>query len=126
MSEEALNHSRVRDRGDQVHPPGAPRTTQDVQVEGPAHQQGPRPVAGRGCARGARPGIGRLVPFRASVGDDLWPPACMRGQHPVESTKLISGRGVTAFGGVAVDLASDASKYHTGDTFVIDGGYVIF
>jgi len=29
------------------------------------------------------------------------------------------------FGGVAVYLASDASKYHTGDTFAIDGGYVI-
>jgi NAD(P)-dependent dehydrogenase (short-subunit alcohol dehydrogenase family) len=30
------------------------------------------------------------------------------------------------FGGVAVYLASDASKYHSGDSFVIDGGYAIF
>jgi NAD(P)-dependent dehydrogenase (short-subunit alcohol dehydrogenase family) len=30
------------------------------------------------------------------------------------------------FGGLAVYLASDASRYHTGDTFVIDGGYAIF
>jgi NAD(P)-dependent dehydrogenase (short-subunit alcohol dehydrogenase family) len=30
------------------------------------------------------------------------------------------------FGGIAVYLASDASKYHSGDTFVIDGGYAIF
>jgi NAD(P)-dependent dehydrogenase (short-subunit alcohol dehydrogenase family) len=30
------------------------------------------------------------------------------------------------FGGVAVYLASDASRYHTGDTFVIDGGYAVF
>lgn len=30
------------------------------------------------------------------------------------------------FGGIAVYLASDASAYHTGDTFVIDGGYLIF
>ncbi|WP_439815223.1 SDR family NAD(P)-dependent oxidoreductase [Zavarzinia sp. CC-PAN008] len=30
------------------------------------------------------------------------------------------------FGGIAVYLASDASKYHTGDTFLIDGGYAIF
>lgn len=30
------------------------------------------------------------------------------------------------FAGVAVYLASDASAYHSGDTFVIDGGYAIF
>ncbi len=30
------------------------------------------------------------------------------------------------FSGIAVYLASDASKYHTADTFVIDGGYVVF
>jgi NAD(P)-dependent dehydrogenase (short-subunit alcohol dehydrogenase family) len=30
------------------------------------------------------------------------------------------------FGGVAVYLTSDASTYHSGDTFVIDGGYAIF
>lgn len=30
------------------------------------------------------------------------------------------------FGGIAVYLASDASTYHSGDTFVIDGGYAIF
>jgi NAD(P)-dependent dehydrogenase (short-subunit alcohol dehydrogenase family) len=30
------------------------------------------------------------------------------------------------FAGIAVYLASDASKYHTGDLFVIDGGYTVF
>lgn len=30
------------------------------------------------------------------------------------------------FGGLAVYLASDASRFHTGDSFVIDGGYAIF
>jgi len=30
------------------------------------------------------------------------------------------------FGGVAVYLTSDSSSYHSGDTFVIDGGYAIF
>jgi NAD(P)-dependent dehydrogenase (short-subunit alcohol dehydrogenase family) len=30
------------------------------------------------------------------------------------------------FGGIAVYLASDAAKYHSGDTLVIDGGYAKF
>ena len=30
------------------------------------------------------------------------------------------------FGGIAVYLMSDASSWHTGDTFLIDGGYTIF
>ncbi|WP_374573053.1 SDR family NAD(P)-dependent oxidoreductase [Phenylobacterium sp.] len=30
------------------------------------------------------------------------------------------------FGGIAVYLASDASSFHTGDEFLIDGGYAIF
>ena len=30
------------------------------------------------------------------------------------------------FGGIAVYLASDASRFHTGDTLVIDGGYTVF
>ena len=30
------------------------------------------------------------------------------------------------FGGIAVYLMSSASSYHTGDTFLIDGGYAIF
>ncbi len=30
------------------------------------------------------------------------------------------------FGGIAVYLASDASRFHTGDSIVIDGGYTIF
>lgn len=30
------------------------------------------------------------------------------------------------FGGIAVYLASDASRYHSGDLLVIDGGYAIF
>jgi NAD(P)-dependent dehydrogenase (short-subunit alcohol dehydrogenase family) len=32
----------------------------------------------------------------------------------------------TDFGGIAVYLASDASAYHTGDAFLIDGGYFLF
>jgi NAD(P)-dependent dehydrogenase (short-subunit alcohol dehydrogenase family) len=30
------------------------------------------------------------------------------------------------FSGIAVYLASDASSYHSGDSFIIDGGYSIF
>ncbi len=30
------------------------------------------------------------------------------------------------FGGIAVYLSSDASRFHTGDSFLIDGGYAIF
>ena len=33
---------------------------------------------------------------------------------------------VALIGAIAVYLTSDASAYHTGDTFVIDGGYSIF
>lgn len=29
-------------------------------------------------------------------------------------------------GGIAIYLASDASAYHTGDTILIDGGYIRF
>lgn len=35
------------------------------------------------------------------------------------------GKG-SDFGGIAVYLMSDASVYHTGDTFLIDGGYSLF
>lgn len=35
------------------------------------------------------------------------------------------GKG-SDFGGIAVYLMSDASLYHTGDTFLIDGGYSLF
>lgn len=53
-------------------------------------------------------------------------------QSPVFAEKVISRvpsrRWGTPedFGGVAVYLASDASSYHSGDLFVIDGGYAIF
>ena len=30
------------------------------------------------------------------------------------------------FAGVAVYLASDASAYHSGDSFIVDGAYTIF
>ena len=30
------------------------------------------------------------------------------------------------FGGIAVYLASDASKYHSGDCLIVDGGYAVF
>lgn len=30
------------------------------------------------------------------------------------------------FGRIAVYLTSDASAYHTGDSFIIDGGYFLF
>lgn len=30
------------------------------------------------------------------------------------------------FAGIAVYLASDASRFHTGDSMVIDGGYTIY
>jgi NAD(P)-dependent dehydrogenase (short-subunit alcohol dehydrogenase family) len=35
------------------------------------------------------------------------------------------GKGAD-FGGIAVYLMSDASSFHTGDTFLIDGGYALF
>ena len=39
----------------------------------------------------------------------------------------LAGRREPAdFGGMAVYLASDASRFHTGDSFLIDGGYGVF
>ena len=35
------------------------------------------------------------------------------------------GRG-DDFAGIATYLLSDASRYHTGDSLVIDGGYTLF
>jgi len=75
MGKDPLNHGRVVDRGDQLHPPGAARTAQDAEVEGAAHQQSPRPVAGPGCALALRAGICRPAPLRAAIGDDVRPPA---------------------------------------------------
>jgi enoyl-[acyl-carrier-protein] reductase (NADH) len=37
-----------------------------------------------------------------------------------------AGASPEDFSGIAVYLASDASRFHTGDSFVIDGGYTIF
>ena len=40
---------------------------------------------------------------------------------------LVTARDLAMLvGGLAVYLASDASRFHTGDSFVIDGGYAIF
>ena len=52
-----------------------------------------------------------------------WP----KFQEKVGSRIPMRRWGVGAdFGGLAVYLASDLSAYHTGDNFVIDGGYAIF
>lgn len=53
------------------------------------------------------------------------------GSEPFESkvkTRIPMRRWGTGddFRGIAVYLASDASRYHTGDTFVIDGGFAVF
>ena len=48
------------------------------------------------------------------------------GQGAAPHARCAGGASPDDFGGVAVYLASDASTYHTGDTFVIDGGYLIF
>lgn len=54
-------------------------------------------------------------------------------QHSEKFEKAVIGRVPIRrwgtgedFAGLAVYIASDASQYHTGDTFVIDGGYTRF
>jgi len=56
-----------------------------------------------------------------------------RAQHDDKFNDRVIGRvpmrrwgEAEDFGGIAVYLASDASRFHTGDTLVIDGGYLIF
>src|SRR3989304_828658 len=65
----------------------------------------------------------------AGGGDPPMPEAALRGEAfkgKVLPRVPLRRWGVgDDFGGVAVYLASDASRYHTGDTFVIDGGYLI-
>ena len=39
---------------------------------------------------------------------------------------LLDPVGIEDFSGLAVYLASDASRFHTGDAIVIDGGYTIY
>ena len=41
MGKDPLNYGPVVDRSDQLHPPSAARTAQDVEVERAAHQQSP-------------------------------------------------------------------------------------
>ena len=90
VSEDPCDNGGVVDRGDQLHPPGAARAAQDVQVECPAHQRRPRPVAGlRGApAFGFTPLHGpvrtrRWVTLGATVGNDLRPPARVRREDTV-------------------------------------------
>jgi hypothetical protein len=89
-----VNDGGVVDRSDQLHAAGTARTAQDVQVEGPAHQGRPCPVAGRGgaAAFGLGPAHGlvqnwRRVSLGATVGDDLY--AWDRRRRPGQP--LISG-----------------------------------
>jgi len=80
MGEDLLNDGRVSDRGDELPPPGTTRTARDFQVEGPAHERRPGPVAWSVGASAPRPGgcharIRRAAAVCAVIGDDLWPPA---------------------------------------------------
>jgi hypothetical protein len=87
MGEDSLNDGWVLDRGDQLHPAGTAWTTQDIQVEGPAHERRPRPGAWRTGAAAPRLGrcrarIRRSADVQAAMGDDLRAPPGVRGQTP--------------------------------------------
>ncbi len=47
-------------------------------------------------------------------------------QHLLRRVPLRRWGTPSDFGGIAVYLTSDASSYHSGDTFVIDGAYALF
>ena len=66
---------------------------------------------------------------------ELWPNAARwdKEHHfPKEAHQGLAALGAYGicvpeeFGGVAVYLCSSASKFHSGDSFVIDGGYSVF
>ena len=73
----------------------------------------------------ARAAAAYLKKLYARFGD--WPLALAAynaGEGRVARTLKV--REAKDFAGIAVYLASDASRFHTGDSFVIDGGYTIF
>jgi hypothetical protein len=90
MGEDPLNYGRVLDRGDEMHPPGTARTTQDVQVERSAHERSPRPVARPLAAATPRPGPPHCrawtccpITLRTAISHDLRSPPRMRGECAV-------------------------------------------
>jgi hypothetical protein len=76
MGKDPLDHGRVVDRGDRLHPPGA--SAEPTSRGGPGCAPAPRPEVSRHGSR-----ICRRATLRAVMGDDLGPPACVWCQQAV-------------------------------------------
>jgi len=78
-------NGRVLDGRDELHSATAPRAGEDVDLECPTHQIGPRPISSVLACRCGRvaPNSGglQLLRLRAAVGHDQLPQSGVRGEH---------------------------------------------
>ncbi len=100
VGEDPADHSGVLDRGDQAHAAATARAGEHIDVEGAAHQGGPRPGArfpGRLALELGDPGRGGVSHEFSQrepwplIGDGAAAPAGVRGEDPVVEDEVDAG-----------------------------------